>query len=391
MTSQTQNNDSNPENSRPSSFWPVLIGMVMLALIVFQFRSIASLRSEIEALRAESSENSQSESPAKKVSLKPDQRTRRAGAPVAVGNSAELESRVVVLEERVAALKENANHLMDRGQVPPDAVKAAEWKARFLDPNTSARDMFSTLRLLRRNELFDDEIAAHAANLLAQSTNTTTIRAMLDTLRGLDNPALKPAFLALARDSDDRSVRSRAVYNLREFAANDPKVEATLWKIAKEDGSREVRSRAEDALKRIPMTDARQATLTQQVANIGLPFEERWTAFRILGAGRDVDISQLALSLAQSSQSAPDNESKLAYIRAFDDVNHDEFMVPLVASVQDSDPEVRLRATDALVDYRDRDPNVLAWLRVLAESDPDPRVRREAARAFQTQSRRRTR
>lgn len=131
------------------------------------------------------------------------------------------------------------------------------------------------------------------------------------------------------------------------------------------------------------MTDARQADLAAKVTNPGLSFDERWSAFRVLGYSKEADLSQVALNLVQSATTAPDNETKLAYIKAFDDVNHTEFMIPLVNSVQDADPEIRLRATDALVDYKDKDPNVMEWLKMLAKSDPDERVRKEAMRAFQ--------
>lgn len=386
-------NDISNNSNRASAFWPILVGMVLVALILVQFNSIAALRSEVAGLKQQ--QNAASTKPTKPSGTALSSRAKRSAAPVVIQNAdhGDLASRLQIVEQDLASLNQNAQHLMDRGQVPPDETKAAEWKTFFAnaDLSTDTRKLVGTIRLLRSNQLFDDTMAAHAGTLLTQSTNNGVTRALIESLRGIDNVNLKPAFLALANSATDGRVRWNAINGLREFADSDPTVEATLWKIAQNDSSRELRSRAEDALKRIPMTDARQADLAAKVTNTGLDFDERWSAFRVLGNSKEADLSQVALSLVQSSSVAADDESKIAYIRAFDDINHEEFMVPLVNSVQDPSAEVRLRATDALVDYKDKDPNVKEWLKVLMESDPDPRVRKEAARAFQKPQQRRRR
>jgi HEAT repeat protein len=82
-----------------------------------------------------------------------------------------------------------------------------------------------------------------------------------------------------------------------------------------------------------------------------------------------------------------DPEARIKFFQAFDDVNHPDFMLPLVQGLQDQNAAVRLRATDALIDYR-ANATIMQWLKVLAESDPDPRVRQEAARAFREENRR---
>jgi hypothetical protein len=367
-------------NSNSSRFpiWRTVIALTAGLLLLVQYQSIAALRVEVEALRS-----SQSAANAPKGRVTRAARPASGSSPTTIIMAAgDVEDRVAVLEEHVALLGKNAAHLMDRGQVPPDAEKIAEWKERFLNPDTPFKSMYGALKLLRANKEFDDAMAAHAAQMLSSSTNNGIIRALLDGVRGINSPALKPALLALAAESNESSIRSRAILGLREFAADDPSVEAALWEIAKGDESKDVRARAEDALRRVPMTETRQAMLTQQVANAGLPFDERWSALRILGGSKNTDITQLAASLAQTSQTTTDPESQLAYLKAFDDVNHPEFMLPLVKLVQSENAEVRLRAADALVDYKGMDPNVIEWLKVLAESDPDPRVRKEATRAF---------
>lgn len=385
-------NEKTKNSPRSSAFWPLLVGMVLLALILIQFNSVAGLRAELAELKKHGQSTTSKKNGNKSALISRNQRNNAPTIIQHTGNS-DVESRLLLLEDNLAALNKNAAHLMDRGQIPPDDVKAEEWKARFAnaDLSTNARKTIETLRLLRRNDLFDDAMAAHAATLLTQSTNGNVTRALMDALRSAKNEALKPAFLALAADSKDGRVRWNAVNNLRAFAEDDSGVEAALWKIATTDESREIRSRAEDSLRSIPLSDARQADLAAKVTNTGLDFNERWSAFRVLGNSKEADLSQVALSLVQASSVATDDETKIAYIRAFDDVNHDEFMVPLVNSVQDPSAEVRLRATDALVDYKNKDPNVMEWLKVLMESDPDPRVRKEASRAFQKPQQRRRR
>ncbi|MGB0578543.1 MAG: HEAT repeat domain-containing protein [Limisphaerales bacterium] len=366
-------------NSRPSSFWPMIIGMVLVALVLFQFKSLASLRSKVADLEQQLG----------KPAAKPKSIIQRATRPdrsttiTVAADNGDLASRLLSLEESVVSLNKNAKHLMDRGQVPPDSEKAEEWKAKFLATTNPDRSMFGTLRLLRSNNLFDDAMATHAATLMMNSTNFGTVRAMVESLRGAKNLALKPAFLALAADSKDSRTRWNAVNNLREFAADDAEVEQALWDIATKDSSREIRGRAEDALRRVPLTEARQNDLAAKVTNTGLDFDERWSAFRVLGYSKNADVSEIALNLVQSANAATQKEDTLQYIRAFDDVNNSEFMMPLVNFVQSTDAEIRLKATDALVDYKDKDPNVLEWLKVLAKEDPDERVRKEAARAFQ--------
>ncbi len=377
-------------NDNRSSLKPLIIGAALVAVVVIQFNSIASLRKEVASLRGQIEPTASKPKRSKSGTVLNSSR-EPSTTTIVTADTGDLESRLLAVEENMTSLNKNARHLMDRGQVPPDAEQAEIWKARFLEGTTPNRAMFETLRRLRTNDLFDDSMAAHAATLLSQSTNNGVTRALLDSLRGAKNPALKPAMLALAAESTEGSVRYRAVYNLREFLAEDPSVEQALWKIASEDKSGEVRRRAEESLRRVPLTDERQTTLAARVTNTGLSFDERWSALRVLGYSKGADLSGVAASLVQSMNSASDDETKLAYIRAFDDVNHDDFMLPLVNSVQDSNPEVRLSAADALVDYKDKDPAVMEWLRMLAKDDPDERVRKEAMRAFQRQQQRRRR
>ena len=128
------------------------------------------------------------------------------------------------------------------------------------------------------------------------------------------------------------------------------------------------------------MTEARAASLETRALNPSATLDERLMSLRLLSAGEQ-DISRVAPTLAQEAQAAADAESRLKYYRAFDDVNDPSFLLPLIQGVEDTDADVRRRATDALVDYRS-EPAIAELLRAMAESDPDPGVRRQAARIF---------
>jgi HEAT repeat protein len=284
----------------------------------------------------------------------------------------------------VAALNTGAEHLMDRGDLPPSEAKASEWQATLSDASLPQGDRIAALRLLRRNGRFDDQAALTAAAWLRSSTDPNEQRQLLENLRGVDNPALRQATLELATASDNVRVRERAASNLRAYPG-DPQVEAALWQMVGDEAA-EVRRRAVDTLRRFPMDETRAAGLRAEALNPYTPVEKRLASFRVLQAGNQ-DIADVALGLAQAAEQASDTQSRMQYIEAFDDVNHPEFMVPLVAAVQDADPGVRTRAADALVDYRN-DPVIKEWLVHLAENDPDPEVRREASRVYRQDGRR---
>jgi HEAT repeat protein len=296
-----------------------------------------------------------------------------------------MERRLAALEQSVAALSMGAEHLMDRGQIPPSDAKAAEWRATLMDVGQPASDRISALRMLRRNGLFDETAAHTTANWLLSSADPNEQRHLLEHLRGAGSAALKQVTLNLASTSDEARVRERAVANLRQYG-DDPSVETALWQMLAAEDSTEVRRRIVDTLGRFPMTDARAASLRAGALDPYASIEKRAASLRILQSGNQ-DISDIAVPLAQAAEQATDTQERLGFIQAFDDVNHPEFMVPLVAAAQDEDPGVRLRAADALVDYR-ADPVIKEWLVHLAEHDPNPEVRQEASRVYRQGGRR---
>ena len=291
----------------------------------------------------------------------------------------ELTDRVTTLEHSVAALHRGAEHLMDQGAIPPSSAKTAAWRAQVTNAGLPSQDRLAALRLLSRNRLVDDQVAQAAAAWLAATTDPNEQREILEQMRGSANPALRQVTLDLASSAEDGRVRDRAVRNLGNYG-NDPLVADALWQMLASEASSGVRRRIVDALDDMPMDASRAARLEGEALSPGTPMAKKVAALRLLQSS-ERDVADIALTLAQDAEFAADNQSRLQYIEAFDDVNHPEFIVPLVTAVQDEDPSIRRRAADALVDYRG-DENIKDWLVYLAENDPSPEVRREAARVY---------
>lgn len=364
---------------RSPLFLLILGGLCVVGAFAWQQRSIHQLRNELALTQAappavveEAPSATPERSPEPVVTARPD-------TAVEVLTNPHLERRVALLEQSVAQLGEGADHLMDRGRIPPSDDKLFEWSTTFQDLNATPKERLAALRMLRRNDAFTPQLVQAATLWLAASTDPTETRSLLESLRGEDDPALKAATLNLASAATDNRVRDLAIANLREFV-EDPQVEALLWQVAASDSSDRVRRRAQDALRRVPMTEARAASLEMRALGPSATLDERLTSLRLLESGQQ-EVARIAPSLAQLAQTAPDKETRLKYYKAFDDVNDPNFMSPLVEGSQDADAEVRRIATDALMDYRS-EPAITELLQAMAESDPDPRVRREAARVF---------
>jgi hypothetical protein len=354
----------------------VLAGLMVVAALGWQQRSIGTLRRELAELRRSSGEP---DAPVPRPAAAQASVTPRAPA---AADDPSLAGRVLALEASVALLNQGAEHLMDRGAVPLSPAKTEELRGILLDPNRPTRDRLNALRLLRRNGLFTDDLAAVAAEWLGASTDADATRELLEQLRGARNAPLSAALQNLASQATDRRVREAALDSLRGFV-QDPQVEALVSSLAMSDPSPELRRRAEDVLRRISVTPEGAASLAQRALNPAAPLDERLLSLRVLRRSDD-GLDQIAPALAQTAQATADPEARLKLFTAFDEVNRPEFMLPLVEGVQDGNADVRRRAADALVDYRDH-PTVQEWLRVLASSDPDPGVREQAARAFAPQ------
>jgi vesicle coat complex subunit len=73
--------------------------------------------------------------------------------------------------------------------------------------------------------------------------------------------------------------------------------------------------------------------------------------------------------------------------RAFDGINDQNLMAPLVQGLQDPNPVVRENAADALGSFAS-DPRIKEWLNHVIATDADPRVKREAHAALEQSQRR---
>jgi HEAT repeat protein len=284
----------------------------------------------------------------------------------------------------VVQLNLAADFLMDRGQIPASQAKLEETRLKFLDVNLSDQDRLAALRFLNRGGAVNGEVAVAVAAWLSRGGTPDLTRSILESVRGVKDPALLPATLALAADKEER-VRERALRNLGAFAG-DPTVESTLWAVAASDASPHVRDRILGMLGDMPMDENRVAALVQRGADETATLQERTLSLRLL-ANAKADVTSVAAALARNAETVTDKAQFMVCLAAFDDVNNPAFLTAVVRGVQSSDQEVRLRATDTLRDYRG-DPTAAQWLTYLAQNDPDPGVREEASRALRPESNR---
>jgi HEAT repeat protein len=351
--------------------------LVVAAVLAVQQHSLLQLRRDLGQLRDRSGAPPAADStvPATAASrLRPSAADRSAAS----GDPA-VSRRLLALEDAVAQFDRASDYLMDRGQLPPTEAKLEENRLKFLDLQASDRDRLNALRFLRRNQATTPDVLQAAAAWLRQESDPNTTRSLLETLGGLGDPALLDATLQLATANKDNRVRERAIRNLQAFAGN-PQVEALLWTLASSDPSLDLRRLAEATLLRLPVNEQRLLSLRQQALDTATPLDQRTLSLRMMQQAR-ADIGDVALSLAQAAQVEQDKARRLQYMQMFDAVTHPAFLPSIVQGVQDSDPDIRVRAADALRDYRN-DATALQWLQYLAQSDPDERVRREAAQAF---------
>lgn len=350
----------------------IVVGLLaIMTALAIQQRSLHKLREEIARMRDTVA------TPAALPAPMPAP-TRSRSVPVATDSTA-VNQRLLALEDAVMRLDNSAGYLMDRGQLPPSEAKLAEYRLQFLNPQARTRDRLNALRLLRRNQGLTPEVLQAAAAWMLLDADPSTTRSLLEILSGVSNDALFNATYQLAASNKDNRVREMAIRNLPSFVSH-PEVETLLRTVASSDSNADLRRHAAGALQRLPMNEQRLFDLRQQALDLNTPLDQRALSLQLMHQAR-ADVSDVALSLAQSAQTEADKARRLQYLQMFDDVTHPAFLPSIVQGVQDSDPDIRVRAADALRDYRN-DATALQWLQYLAQSDPDERVRREAAQAF---------
>jgi HEAT repeat protein len=350
----------------------ILAVVALIAAMAVQHQSTRRLASEVSSLRQELAPATPQELPA------PNQSSRER---VTQPNNAAILHRLDALEQTVAQLGRNSDYLMERGQLPLATNKLSDLLAKLTDTGANDRERLQALRLLRRNGGLTDETLLHALNWLQGATNANTREDILQQLEGVTNAALRGPLMALATDPDP-DVREQAVDNLRRFIG-DPLVEGQLWQMLN-DPDEDVRDQAMDAIVEGPKSEARIAALQERASDPNNSLEERLLAWRALRESQR-GAADISAALAQMAQQTQDPFQRAKLFAAFDDAieqatsSDAAFLPPLVQGLQDPSPLVRERAADALNDFS-ADPTVQQWLRYAAENDPDPAVRRQAAR-----------
>lgn len=371
-------------------YWQVLSALAVSGLLAWQQYHLSRLSKDVARIEVALLSGSPAAAPepggagAASESRSPARAVPSASRPL----DSSLAARLAALEQNVVVLTRSAEHLMEQGTVPLSTAKADELRGILLDENRPPGERLNALRLLRRNGLFTDDLAALAAQWLAASTDPAATRELLENLRGVSNAPLSSTLQNLAATATDRRVREAALQNLGRFVS-DPQVDALLKNLALTDPSQDLRNTALEVLRRSPLTPERLQENAALALDPAASLDERLLSFRVLRRSEDA-LAQVAPTLAQTARATVDPEARLKLYAAFDEVNRPEFKLPLVEGLQDPNPDIRRRAADALVDYRE-DSTVREWLQVLAQSDPDPGVREQAARAFAAEEERRRR
>ena len=354
----------------------IIVAVVALGVVGFQFKAMSSLRGEIASLRAEV-RGVQEEAPGENQA--PQTVTR------VINTGAGLQSRLARLEQQMSELARAAEVLSQRGIIPPSEEKLAEMQQKFYDLSASDRDRLRALQLIRRNRQIDDTVVAHALQWLQSTTNRNTRRQLLQNLDGVTNAAMKGPLMAMLQTEQDGNVREELIDTLSSFA-DDAALENKLWELALNDPDGDVREEAQDALEDRQPSPERIQMLKERASAPDAPLEERLLSLRALREA-DVNAPEVLNELATMAQTSQDPVTRAKLYDAFDGINDPTLMAPLVNGLQDPNPVVRERAADALGSFAS-DPRIQEWLNHIIQNDADPRVKREAHQALEQSQRR---
>jgi RNA polymerase sigma factor (sigma-70 family) len=261
--------------------------------------------------------------------------------------TAEARSEAAALRTEVAALRSELKVVKEAPQevqpaVPePDPMTAL--KQRVLNSKNDPRDRVKALGELRDRNGRDAQVAAAMATL-ARSTTDSTIRAdIFRQLSGMKDPTLKPVLIeALKQDASDE-VRGEAAETLAAYG-DDPAVVALLTEVSRADADSDVREQAVEALvKNAPANVLQRIQNDPQATDLEL-YHSTSALRKQVGA----DKSQAALLLNVLK------ESKI--------------------------PDLRKEIVEDLGKHYGSIPEVSEWMDHLANTEQDPKVRREAAK-----------
>jgi hypothetical protein len=362
-----------------NAFW-ILGGLVLVTVFGVQFNQIRHLKSEVEAVRAElggpavTAPEADKDGPAIIPNASAAARPNSANSDGTAG----IQMRLASLERAVADFTKAADVLMDRGMIPPSEEKLAELNQKFFDPNTSDDERLKILGMLRRHNNVGDDVALHSLSMMQNSTNLNFKRAMLGSLNGLTNAALKQPLFAMLQSETSDDLRAQLVNSLRSFT-DDPAIESKLWDLALNDPNKQVRDRARDAVTRgAPVTPERIDRLSQTAHNENAPLDERLLSFRALRLAK-AHTPEMVNEFLALALNTTDPVAKAKLFGSFNGLTDPQLMAPLVTGLQDTDPVVRQNAVDALSSFPD--PRVEQWIEHMIKNDPDPAVVREAHKA----------
>ena len=293
-----------------------------------------------------------------------------------------MRQQLSALEERVRQLtlelKLASELLMERGALPISEAKAAALKRNFLDTSLPDHERLRALRILQRSNAIDDEVLQAGLTWIQTLIDPQLIGDALEQFVKLQSPALRNTALQLVATHPDEYVRKRAAQILRSF--KDSAVESGIWAALASEQSRDVQRELEDALRDIPVNSTRQAELEGRVLNSGASFSERFAAFRVLiSAG--VANAQAVAVFANEVVAQRDPERMEDLFQTLDNTGNLAAAPALINGLQVGDPELRVRALDALGEMQ-ADPTVVKWLQHTANNDADERVRAEAVRVL---------
>jgi HEAT repeat protein len=362
--------------------WRIAVGTCLFAIAavaLWQAQTIRELRTAPPATVAAAEAQSTPVANTARPSFATLSSRRERPVPSERSTDTDLRERVAALETQVSQLMQNSDYLMSRGQLPLAQNKIAELEQKLLDPNAPERERLQALRLLRRNGAMSDTTVQHALSWLQTATNNGLREDIVEQLGGTTNHLLRGPMMNLATTDVNPDVRQQAVENLRRFLT-DPQVEALLWSLARSDSDGGVREEAEEALREGPMTDARRNALQARALDPNSSLDERLIAVSALRESGEM-AAEATAALAQFAQTTQDPSERARVFGAFDGSTDPNMKLPLVYGLQDPDPVVRQRAADALSGYK-ADPAIVEWLKHVASSDADPRVRREASQAL---------
>jgi len=350
------------------SYGLALVLLVLAALSAVQMHSLRDTNARLAALETRLAE------------LQPvsDFAALPGNEPLRVDRN-DFNQRLLALENTISHLTPATNRAPSRGQGAVTATMLEELRRKLLDPAMADKDRLQALRLLRRNKGMDDAVLQSALSWLQSSQDGDTRREILQHLDGYTNAALRQPLLDLAMSSADAKTRQEAVENLRHFMA-DAEVEKQLWDSMQKDPDPKVRERAEEALREGPMTAERTARLQQRAMDPQADLNQRLTAMRALVKG-GADGAEAAASIVALAQNTQDPVARANIYRAVDGVRDPRLLPPLLGGLQDPSPDVRQEATEALSKFAS-DPNIRQWLEYVAQSDADPKVKREAFQAL---------